>query len=152
MKKLIAATLLLLILASCSTSAEQAATVPPAPTLTASSAEIAIFEPTMTALAPTEVSNPTPEGKPAAEWNGIPIMPGAITGEGDEEAYVFTIQASSQQVQDYYLLELAALGWQSLSQGTEGSSHVLTFSKDAFGTLTVTIIVRGGEALVLLTR
>lgn len=156
MKKLIAAPLLLLILASCSHSIEQTATVSPASTFTASSAEIAIFEPTMTALAPTDtppaVSSPTPEGKPVAEWNGIPIMPGAITGEGDEDAYVFTIHASSRQVQDYYRLELAALGWQSLSQGTDGSSRMLTFSNDASGTLTINILARGEEALVLLTR
>ena len=43
-------------------------------------------------------------------WKGIPVMPDATSGEGDEEGYVFTIHATSQQVQDYYQVELARLG------------------------------------------
>lgn len=110
----------------------------------------------MTAPAPGEtlpvVVSSTSEAIQAAEWQGIPIMPGAITGEGDAEGYVFTIRASSQQVQNYYQLELAALGWQSVSQGNKDSARVLVFTDDASRILSVSILTRGEEALVLLTK
>ena len=103
-------------------------------------------------VTPLSAFSPTRERESATDWNGIPIMPGAITGEGDQEGYVFTVQASSQQVQDYYQLELAALGWQSLSERNDGSARVLVFVDNASTTLTVSILTRDEEALVLLTR
>lgn len=157
MKKLIAAIVFLLALASCSASPEQPETpTNPTPTLTASPISTPTLQLTPTAPAPTVTSptapSPTLEGGPVAEWKGIPIMSGALTGEGDEEGYVFTIRASSQQVQDYYQLELAARGWQSLSEESEGSSRVLVFIDTTSTMLTVRILTQGEEALVLLTK
>lgn len=157
MKNLIAAIVFLLALASCSASPDQTETpTNSTPTLTASPISAPTLQLTPTAPAPTATSpaapSPTREGGPVAEWKGIPIMPGALTGEGDEEGYVFTIRASSQQVQDYYQLELAARGWQSLSEENEGSSRVLVFIDSTSTMLTVRILTQGEEALVLLSR
>ena len=75
---------------------------------------------------PTEdiMSSLVPVGEPASEWNGIPIMPEAIAGEGDTGAYRFTIQASREEIQAYYTLELPKLGWRlfTVGQGETGAS------------------------------
>ena len=67
-------------------------------------------------------------------------MPGAIAGEGDEEGYVFTIQATPAQVQEYYQTELGKLGWQPLSQEEKGSSVTLLFTDNVSTTLTIGIL------------
>jgi hypothetical protein len=77
-------------------------------------------------------------------------MPGAIAGEGDEESYVFTIKATPQQVQDYYQVELGKLGWQPL--GTEDRDSSLMFTNNASATITISIIAKGEQVLVLLVR
>jgi hypothetical protein len=156
LRKFIAATLFLFLLINCSAYPGQTATLAPLPVSTARLNATPTFQLTLTAPAatvtPLSASTPTLDGESATDWDGIPIMPGAITGEGDEEGYVFTVRASSQQVQDYYQLELAARGWQSLSEENEGSARVLVFVDNASTLLTVRILTRGEEALVLLTR
>lgn len=79
-------------------------------------------------------------------------MPGARAGAGDEEGYVFTIQATPQQVQEYYQLELAKLGWQPSAQENSNSSLILSFLDSASATLTVSILSKGDEVLVLLVK
>ena len=55
-----------------------------------------------------------PSGVPLAEWEGIPIMPGAISGETIEGGggYQFTIQATVDEITRYYETELASLGYE----------------------------------------
>ena len=154
MKKPIAAILLLLIpvLTACSSFAQPTPTAIPTLTFTV----IPTLMPTNTPLSPTEtpdaVSALVPEGQPASEWDGIPIMPDAITGEGDEESYVFMIKATPQQVQDYYQLELGKLGWRPFATGDGDSSLMLMFMNNASATLTVSIITKGEEVLVILVK
>lgn len=138
--------LLALILTACSSFAQPAPTPAPAGTFTAVPTRTATRAPIRTPSPPTE----TPAT--ASEWNGIPIMPGAVAGDGDEESYVFTIQATPQEVQEYYELELGRLGWQLSAQEDDGASLLLTFMNDATATLTVSIIAKGDEALVLLVK
>jgi len=138
--------LLVLILTACSSLAQPTATPIPTPTLTVAPTRTATSTPTSTPLPPTE----TPAV--ASEWEGIPIMPGAVAGDGDEEGYVFTIQATPQQIQEYYELELGKLGWAASVQGAGNDSLILTFTKDASVMITVSIIAKGGEALVLLVK
>jgi hypothetical protein len=154
-KKPIAASLFLLILglAACSNLIQPNPTDVPTLTLTA----VPTLVPTNMPLPPTETPEAAaalvPEGQPAAEWNGIPIMPDAIAGEGDEESYVFTVKATPQQVQDYYQFELGKLGWQAFATGEGNStSRMLMFTNNASVTLTISIITKGDEALVLLVE
>lgn len=111
---------------------------------------------TTTFSAPTQTPDVTevftPQGKPASDWDGIPIMPGATSGEGDAEGYVFTIQATSQQIKEYYEVELSKLGWQALGTEEGDASLTLIFMNNASGTLTINIAVKGNEALVLLVK
>jgi hypothetical protein len=149
-KKPIAASLLLLVLAACSYLIKPT-TIPTVPFTTSP-----ILALTNTPLPPIKtpdaVSSLIPEGQPAAEWNGIPIMPNAIAGEGDEESYVFTIQATPQQVQEYYQLELGKLGWQPSAAGDGDSSLMLIFTNNTSATLTISLIAKGDEVLVLLVK
>lgn len=143
--------LLMLVLAACSNFRRLSPTALPTLTLT-----VLPTAPTNTSVPPTQipdaVSSLRPEGQPASEWNGIPIMPEAIAGEGDEESYVFTIKATPQQVQEYYQLELGKLGWQPFSTDNGDSSLMLMFTNNASATLTISIIAKGDQVLVLLVK
>lgn len=119
--------------------------------------------PVLTPIASTKTpSSPTttpdimaqlaPEGQPASQWDGIPIMPGATTGEGDAEGYVFTVKATLQQIKEFYNLELGKLGWQPLSTDEEDASLTLMFMNNASATLTISVVTKGDEALVLLVK
>ena len=152
MKKPVAASLLLLIvvLTACSNFIQPSPTTIPILTLTV----FPTLAPTNIFVSPTKtpdaVSTLLPEGRPASDWNGIPIMPEAFAGEGDEESYVFTVKATLQQVQDYYQVELGKLGWQLFATGDGDSS--LMFTNNASATLTISIITKGDEALVILAK
>ena len=148
MKKRVAVRFLLLTLVACSSPVQPIPTE--VPTFTAVPTRTATVMPTMTLLTSGETPDITSE--PASEWNGVPIMPGEIAGEGDEDGYVFTIKATPQRVQEYYQLELGKLGWQLLSQEADESSMILMFVNGALETLTIHVIAKDEEALVLLVK
>ncbi len=152
--------ILIVALASCSS-------VLPAPTETPIPTETSLptsthtpeptYTPTRTPVPPTETESvpvlPIPSGKPVSEWEGIPVMPGAIAGDGDSGGYSFTVDASVDEIQRFYEKELAKLGWEMFAsgQGTTGAL-LLMFMKDA-ATLTVSIIPQpDGIMYVLLVR
>ena len=141
-KKNIVASLLfsMLVLSACSNFVETNPTAIPTLTLSAIPTHIPTYTPLPPALTANAVS----------EWNGIPIMPYATAGEGDTEGYVFTVKATAQQVQDYYQAELGKLGWQLVATG-EGDAS-LSFVNNAAETLTVGIVTKGDEVLVLLVK
>ncbi len=146
MKKNIAAPLMSFALALSACSPLDQSTPAPAPQLTVAPA------PPFTQV-PTNSPLPSPETPTtSSEWSGFPIMPGATAGDGDDESYVFTIQATARQVQEYYKTELGRLGWQALVQGEGSNALTLLFTKDSSATLTVRIITKGNESLVLLVK
>jgi hypothetical protein len=68
--------------------------------------------PTKTPVPPTLTATPDlPQGTPVSEWQGIPIMPGAISGDGDEFFYEFITNASQDEVRDYYIKTMPEYGW-----------------------------------------
>lgn len=96
---------------------------------------------------------PPPAGTPAKEWNDIPIMPGAIAGEGDDHTYSFTIKSSVYEIQKFYEKEMAKLGWNPFATG-EGQTEVvmLIFMKDT-DTLTLTFLPQNdGTIYVMLVK
>lgn len=145
MKIAIVASLLVLALSSCS------GTPQPIPTLIVVPTRPVPVSTVTGTLSPFPATE-TPQALPTSAWNGIPIMPGAIAGEGDEEGYVFTTHATPAQVQEYYQVELGKLGWQSLSREESDSSITLLFTDNTSGTLMVSIISKGDQALVLLGK
>ena len=162
--KTIILSVLFIALASCSTFAPTP-TETPVPTQTSlptsTSTPAPTNTPTITASktpvpstqTPSGSVLPMPSGKPASEWEAIPIMPNAIAGEGDSKGYAFTINASPDEIQKFYENELAKLGWNVFASGQGTTDAVLLiFMKDA-GTLSVSVIPQSdGTMYVLLVK
>jgi hypothetical protein len=94
-----------------------------------------------------------PQGTPVQEWNGIPIMPQAITGQefSQNNSYSFKFTGVTKEVQDFYDEQLIALGWsQPFSFPVEAEGGIMTFQKDN-STLLITITASEGSVVVLLT-
>jgi hypothetical protein len=85
-----------------------------------------------------------PSGTPLVEWEGIPIMPGAISGETAANAYQFTIQAELDEIIGFYEKELSSLGFElELTTDESAGYTALTFNKE--GTSGLIAIVTLGE-------
>lgn len=89
-----------------------------------------------------------PQGVPAADWQGIPIMPEAVAGEETQGMYSFRVNASLKEVHDFYAAALPPLGWSSLFAGQELPIEV--YSRDN-QVLTLTITEQEGGTIVLLS-
>jgi hypothetical protein len=158
--------ILILGMASCNTFAPQP-TETPAPTETRPPTATPTREPThtpeptsaptKTPVPPTETPSepvlPLPSGNPLSEWDGIPIMPNAIAGEGDGKGYAFTINASPEDIEEFYARELTKLGWILFVSGQgESNTLIMVFAKDS-ATLSVSIIpLSDGNTYVLLVK
>jgi hypothetical protein len=93
-----------------------------------------------------------PHGTPVSEWNGIPIMPGAIAGqEFEKNNYSFKIPGAVKDATDFYIAALPELGWTTtITLPGSDQGAVLLFSKES-KFLTVTITLVDGNVVVLLT-
>ena len=164
MLKMISCLLVLssILLASCSAILPQP-TATPAPTATlfptGTSTPTLTPLPTATAtatltVAPTQdlMADLVPKGTPEKEWNGFPIMPGALAGSGDAGSYRFTTKATVAAIESFYEKELKAAGWVFLTVGTgETGASMLIFTKDA-QTFSVSIIPSGDLFIVMLVQ
>jgi hypothetical protein len=93
-----------------------------------------------------------PQGTPVSEWQGIPIMPQAVTGqEFNDSTYSFKVDVTPKEVQEYYTGELTSLGWsQTFDMPGSGNGAIMVLSKDSH-LLTITIATINGETVVMLT-
>lgn len=94
-----------------------------------------------------------PQGTPASDWKGIPIMAQATAGQEftDTSTYSFKADASIKEVQDFYNAQLVEQGWSSLfSMPGDANGAILAFQKDN-NVLTVTIVDQNGSVVVVLT-
>jgi hypothetical protein len=129
----------------------QVVTLPPTQTMTA----VPTFtntpeQPTQT---PDVIAAMLPSGAPDSEWNGIPIMPGAINGEGDAQGYTFTIQSDAGSIQQFYQAQLANLGYDlfATGQSDENKPVMLMFMKDA-SIVSVSIFTHEDLMVVLIVK
>jgi hypothetical protein len=90
-----------------------------------------------------------PSDAPLTEWEGIPVMPGAINGQTAEGAYQFTTLASLEAITAYYEAELAKLGYQ-IEKVAEPTHTILYISSDS-ATGAVAIAPMGGLNAVVIT-
>jgi hypothetical protein len=72
-----------------------------------------------------------PLGEPAADWQGIPIMPGAISGGEVRDGYEFTTQATVDEITQFYEAAIAELGYSLTESGEQGGITFLLFQKDS---------------------
>lgn len=80
-----------------------------------------------------------PSGTAADEWNGIPIMPGAISGEATTDAYQFTTQADVDEIISFYQTALSNLGFEVALTADENAGYtLLTFQN---GSMTGMVVI-----------
>ena len=80
-------------------------------------------------------------------------MPGAIAGNSDDEKYVFTIDATLEEVQAYYESELAKLGWDLMTSGSgDSGAAMLIFNNGKPPLMPISIIPDGDLMLVLIVN
>jgi hypothetical protein len=138
----------------------------PKPTITPTATPTQTPEPTITSTVtptdtpvpptetPTNPALPLPSGTPLTTWKGFPIMPGAIAGDGDNSSYSFTVQASFDDVQEFYTNELAQLGWNLFTSGQGTTGTLLLMYMKGTDILSVSIIPQpeGLMYVMLVTR
>ena len=93
-----------------------------------------------------------PQGSPAPDWNGIPIMTQATAGEEfDKNTYSFRVGGvTAQDVQTFYNDKLKAAGWSSPFSAQGGSTGgLMLFTKDS-SVLSITITPVDQDLVVLL--
>ena len=113
-------------------------------------------DPAVPTLSPTEtakiIARLVPTGQPASDWNGIPIMPGALAGEEKDGIYRFTTSASREEIQEFYTREMSQRGWE-LSGTKEGNvgAILLIFSTDE-DTVSISILPDQSRFLVMIIK
>jgi hypothetical protein len=78
---------------------------------------------------PAQGAAAIPTGAPLAEWEGIPIMPGALSGGETSEGYEFSTQASIDEITQFYGAALAELGYSLTTSGEDSGITFLLFEK-----------------------
>ena len=77
-------------------------------------------------------------------------MPEAVTGEENADRYRFMLEATVDQVEEFYKIELAKLGWKFNTKGTgENGAPIFIFSKNG-KILSISVIVIGDIVVVSL--
>lgn len=78
---------------------------------------------------------------PLNEWEGVPLMPNALEGNGDSQSYSFIVNELVDNVNTFYQEEMVNFGWSiSRGKGNELQSF-MTFTKDG-NTIDVTVVLR----------
>lgn len=78
--------------------------------------------------APTVAATAAASGE-LAEWQGIPIMPGAIDGVETSEGYEFSTQATIEEITEFYESALIELGYSIDTSGIETDFAYWNFVK-----------------------
>jgi hypothetical protein len=162
MSKLLKATLLsaaiALLLGACATF-----TPPPTATPVPSETPVPLPSATLTAAPPPTDAGATvtpdifmelnPASAPLAAWNKIPIMPGALAGDGNDTSYYFTTQATTAAIQAFYDKELARMGYSTLAVGNGAGGAIVLFYQAADGaTLDISLFTQGDTVLVMFVK
>jgi hypothetical protein len=92
-------------------------------------------------------SVPAPSGKPSAEWEGIPVMPGAVAAENDAKGYTYSVKASVDDVKNFYVQQLGQQGWQLLGGGQATTNSLIMIFTKGSDTVTVSAIPQSDGTL-----
>ena len=92
------------------------------------------------------------QGEPLTEWNGVPVMPQASSGqEQDAYSYTFKYEGAVKEAQDFYNDQMGKLGWSPMiSMPGDENGAMLVFQKDS-QILTVTVAKVDTSIIVILT-
>jgi ABC-type Fe3+-hydroxamate transport system substrate-binding protein len=97
-----------------------------------------------------------PAKEPLVEFYGIPVLPSAIVAKDGWNAYFYLADSELWQAQDFYLEEMAQLGWSVGLYWNEYTDQTLDMVKTTFfradGKCTVSLIPQSdGPLYVILT-
>ena len=96
---------------------------------------------------------PLPTGTPLANWNGVLVMPGAISGSGNSEGYSYTVNASPFTVQQFYETQMKSQGWDVYTNDQSNTKAILLlFTKDQDAVSVSISLQPGGLTFVLLVK
>jgi hypothetical protein len=91
-----------------------------------------------------------PSGTSLADWNGIPVMPGAIGGEVAADGYQFTTRADLDAITGFYETELSNLGFDLELNVDEAAGYaVLNFRKEGTTGMVVIAPLGGLNGVVI---
>jgi hypothetical protein len=134
-------------------SPEPTQTFTPIPSATATATATATRTPIPPTATPEAEGFSMPEGEPQSDWEGLPVMPGAIAGEGDDKGYIFTTAASVEEIQAYYGQAMANLGWSLMANGEgENGSLMMIFMDSQAGIASIAVFSQDGVQFVVLTQ
>jgi hypothetical protein len=96
---------------------------------------------------------PLPTGVPITNWNGVPVMPGAISGNGNNDGYAYTVGASPFTVQQFYETQMKTQGFDMFTNDQSTTKAILLlFTKDQ-DAISVSISIQpSGLTFVLLVK
>lgn len=75
-------------------------------------------------------------GTPVPGWENIPIMPGAYNAELEDMVYLYSVQETVDQAEEYYQTKLTVNGWTLTNRqvmqtsASSGASTILDFQKN----------------------
>jgi hypothetical protein len=96
---------------------------------------------------------PLPTGTPLTNWNGVPVMPGAISGNGNAEGYSYTVNVSPFTVQQFYETQMKSQGWDVYTNDQSNTKAILLlFTKDQDAVSVSISLQPGGLTFVLLVK
>ncbi len=155
-KLLIALVLTCALLVACSASTP-APTVTPSPTETLEPTAVSSPTETLISILPLNQPTGTPDkpgdnfNSPLLEWNGIPIIHGAITGTGDNNSYRFIINTSMDNVHTYYSAAMNSLGWKLASSDNQNGAFVYLYIQGT-NTVKISISQQASFTVVVLSK
>jgi hypothetical protein len=155
--KILVLSVLVLALSSCNAFTAKP-TQTPTPSATSTPTLTSTSRPTSTPTlvltdTPSTIVLSTPAGKPVSNWEGIPVMPTALAGEGDSKGYSFIVKASLEAVQNYYANAMSKLGWNMFASGQGTTGNLLVMFMKGTDLVTVSIISQpDGMTYVILVK
>jgi hypothetical protein len=86
------------------------------------------------------------------EWNGIPIMTGALAGDERDGMYRFTTLASREEIQAFYKRELSQRGWELTGTKEGNAGAVLFIFSTEEDTVSISILPNRDKLLVMIIK
>lgn len=133
-------TLLVLILSACSSATQVPSpteNLQPtiAPTFTKLPATSTIEPENTSAFTPTNEANSN-MGTPIPDWEGIPVIPGGNEGEPAGFGYIYSVNVTVEEAEQFYMDKMESDGWKLSNRQTSptsmfgGPATILDFQKE----------------------
>ena len=161
--RIIIAMLLVLVLSACSSAIQAPLTTEtPQPTVTLTFTAVpptSTPEPQNTATLTPTIGTESDMGTPASGWEGIPVIPGANEGEPAGFGYLYSVNVTVDEAEQFYMEAMESDGWTLSNRQTSetsmfgGSATILDFERDGEAVNIMLIFSStDGFTMVMLTK